>query len=91
MQEILEITEDLGHALQKKSRDIVNAMCLVFSTKVRFDDMRSDDGWEAFFSELLSFVQTIPLKFRIWRKLIFYAVVVLVANLIVSLRSIIFE
>ncbi|XP_051222110.1 uncharacterized protein [Lolium perenne] len=60
MQEILEITEDLGQALQKKSQDIVNAMRLVFSTKI-------------------------------WRKLIFYAVVVLVANLIVSLRSIIFE
>jgi hypothetical protein len=57
MPEILEISEDLGQALQKKSQDIVNAMCLVFSTKIRLDEMRSDDGWEAFFSESLSFVQ----------------------------------
>jgi hypothetical protein len=78
MQEILEIAEDLGQALQKKSQDIVNAMRLVFSTKVRVDEMRSDDGWEAFFFELLSFVQTIPLKLQIGRELIFYAVVVLV-------------
>jgi hypothetical protein len=49
MQEILEITEDLGQALQNKSQDIVNAMRLVFSTRVRLDEMRSDDGWEAFF------------------------------------------
>jgi hypothetical protein len=53
-------------------------MRLVFSTKVRVDEMRSDDGWEAFFFELLSFVQTIPLKLQIGRELIFYAVVVLV-------------
>jgi hypothetical protein len=65
MQEILEIAEDLGQALQQKSQDIVNAMRLVFSTKVRLAEMRSDDGWEAFFSELLSSVQTIPLIFQI--------------------------
>ncbi|XP_047061542.1 zinc finger MYM-type protein 1-like [Lolium rigidum] len=55
MQEILEITEDLGQALQKKSQDIVNAMRLVFSTKVRLNEMRSDDGWEAFFFRVVEF------------------------------------
>jgi hypothetical protein len=40
MQEILEIAEDLGQALQQKSQDIVNAMRLVFSTKVRLTEMR---------------------------------------------------
>jgi hypothetical protein len=49
MQEILEIAEDLSQALQKKLQDIVNAMHLVISTKVCLDEMRSDDGWEAFF------------------------------------------
>jgi hypothetical protein len=49
MEEILEIIEALGQALQKKSQDIVNAMHLVFSTKVRLDQMRSNDGWETFF------------------------------------------
>uniref|UniRef100_A0ACD5XAN1 Uncharacterized protein n=1 Tax=Avena sativa TaxID=4498 RepID=A0ACD5XAN1_AVESA len=55
MQEILEITEDLGQALQKKSQDIVNAMRLVYSTKVRLNKMRSDDGWEAFFFRVVEF------------------------------------
>jgi hypothetical protein len=55
MQEVLEITEDLGQALQKKSQDIVNAMRLVFSTKVRLGEMRSDDGWEAFFFRVVEF------------------------------------
>ena len=58
MQEILEITEDLGQALQRKSQDIVNAMRLVFSTKVRLDEMRSDDGWEAFFYRVVEFCAT---------------------------------
>jgi hypothetical protein len=55
MQEILEITEDLGQALQNKSQDIVNAMRLVFSTRVGLDEMRSDDGWEAFFFRVVEF------------------------------------
>lgn len=53
MQELLEITEDLGQALQKKSEDIVNAMRLVFSTKVGLEEMRSDDGWESFFFRIV--------------------------------------
>uniref|UniRef100_A0A453B994 DUF4371 domain-containing protein n=2 Tax=Aegilops tauschii subsp. strangulata TaxID=200361 RepID=A0A453B994_AEGTS len=55
MEEILEITEDLGQALQKKSQDIVNAMRLVCTTKVLLDEMRSDDGWEAFFDRVVEF------------------------------------
>ena len=53
VEEILERTEDLGQALQKKSQDIVNDVCLVFTTKVHLDEMRSDDGWEAFFDRVV--------------------------------------
>jgi len=53
---MLEITEQLGQALQKKSQDIVNAIRLVQTTKVLLEKMRSDDGWETFFfAKLLSF------------------------------------
>ena len=55
MREMLEITEQLGQALQKKSQDIVNAIRLVQTTKVLLEKMRSDDGWETFFVKLLSF------------------------------------
>ena len=57
MQEILEITEALGQALQKKSQDIVNAMRLVISTKALLAEMRSDDGWEDFFFRVLEFCE----------------------------------
>ena len=50
MREMLEITEQLGQALQKKSQDIVNAIRLVQTTKVLLEKMRSDDGWETFLS-----------------------------------------
>jgi hypothetical protein len=53
----LEITEDLGEALQKKSQDILNNTRLVLSTKARLDEIRSVE--KSFCSELLSFVQTI--------------------------------
>jgi len=48
MREMLEITEQLGQALQKKSQDIVNAIRLVQTTKVLLEKIRSDDGWKTF-------------------------------------------
>ena len=55
MREIMEITEQLGQALQKKTQDIVNAIRLVQSTKVLLEEMRSDDGWENFISGVVEF------------------------------------
>jgi len=55
MREMLEITEQLGQALQKKSQDIVNAIRLVQTTKVLLEKMRSDDGWETFFCQVVEF------------------------------------
>ncbi|KAJ1275853.1 hypothetical protein BS78_05G167500 [Paspalum vaginatum] len=55
IREIFEITEQLGQALQKKSHDIVNAICLVHTTKVLLENMRSDDGWETFFIQVVHF------------------------------------
>ena len=54
MREMLEITKQLGQALQKKSQDIVNAIRLVQTTKV-LEKMRSDDGWETFFCQVVEF------------------------------------
>jgi hypothetical protein len=45
---VLDITEYLGQALQKKTQDIVNAIRLVHSTKILLEQMRSDNGWETF-------------------------------------------
>ena len=58
MREILEITEQLGQALQKKRQDIVNAIRLVQSTKFLLEEMRSDDGWELFFCKVVDFCVT---------------------------------
>ncbi|PVH64348.1 hypothetical protein PAHAL_2G245700 [Panicum hallii] len=55
MREILEITEQLGQALQKKSQDIVNAIRLVQTTKILLEKMRSDDGWETFICKVMEF------------------------------------
>ena len=55
MREMLEITEQLGQALQKKSQDIVNAIRLVQTTKVLFEKMRSDDGWKTFSCQVVEF------------------------------------
>jgi hypothetical protein len=44
MREILENTEQLAQALQRKSQDIVNVIRLVHTTKTLLDKMRSDDG-----------------------------------------------
>ncbi|XP_039822731.1 zinc finger MYM-type protein 1-like [Panicum virgatum] len=55
MKEIMEITDDLNRALQKKSQDLVNAVRLVHSTKVLLGQLRSDDGWEDFFIRVTEF------------------------------------
>ena len=44
MKEILEITNDLCQALQRKSQDILNAMHLVVTTKALIQKMR-ENGW----------------------------------------------
>jgi hypothetical protein len=67
MREILETTEQLGQALQKKSQDIVNVVCLVRTTKVLLEEMRSDHGWETFFARLLSFSWIMTLMFQTWK------------------------
>jgi hypothetical protein len=55
MREILEITEQLGQALQKKSHDIVNAILLVESTKIILKKLRSDNGWANFICKVVEF------------------------------------
>jgi hypothetical protein len=55
MREILEITEQLGQALQRKSQDIVNAIRLVQTTKTLLEKMRSDDGWKTFICKSVEF------------------------------------
>jgi hypothetical protein len=91
MEEILEITEALGQALQNKSQDIVNAMHLVFSTKVRLDQIRSDDGWEALFFRVVEFCANHSIETPDWEGTYILRGGRARANLIVSLISIIFE
>jgi hypothetical protein len=55
MRAILETSEDLGKALQKKTQDIVNAVHLVHSTKVLLEEMRSDEGCELFILTIIEF------------------------------------
>jgi hypothetical protein len=55
MREILENTEQLAQALQRKSQDIINAIRLVHTTKTLLDKMRSDDGWETFIYKVVEF------------------------------------
>ncbi|OQU84851.1 hypothetical protein SORBI_3004G133201 [Sorghum bicolor] len=55
MRQIMEITEQLGQAVQKKTQDIVNVVRLVQSTKILLQEMRSDDGWETFVCKFVEF------------------------------------
>jgi hypothetical protein len=55
MREIMEITEQLGPAVQKKTQDIVNVVLLVQSTKILLEKMRSDDGWGTFIDQVIEF------------------------------------
>ncbi|XP_019186579.1 PREDICTED: uncharacterized protein LOC109181283 [Ipomoea nil] len=54
MKDVLEITNDLSQALQRKDQNIVNAMRLVDVSKQRLQMMR-DDGWEALKREVSLF------------------------------------
>ena len=64
MRSILEITNDLSQALQRKDQDIVNAMNLVQVSKERLQLMR-DSGWNSIMEEVSSFVSKIKLVFLI--------------------------
>nr|XP_004516905.1 uncharacterized protein LOC101499580 [Cicer arietinum] len=50
------ITDILCQALQQQSQDIVNAMCLVGTTKYLIQVLR-EDGWDALFTEVKNFCE----------------------------------
>nr|KYP64740.1 Zinc finger MYM-type protein 1 [Cajanus cajan] len=54
MKEIMGITDKLCQALQQKNQDIVNAMCLVSSTKSLIQKLR-DFGWDSLLENVNSF------------------------------------
>ncbi|XP_022871553.1 uncharacterized protein LOC111390706 [Olea europaea var. sylvestris] len=56
MRKILEISNELSKALQRKDQDIVNAMRLVQLCKARLQTMR-DDEWDSFFGMVCSFCE----------------------------------
>jgi hypothetical protein len=43
---IFGYTNDLNHALQKRDQDIVNAVDFIHLTKIQFQLLREDKGWE---------------------------------------------
>jgi hypothetical protein len=54
MKELMGITDKLCQALQKKSQDILNAMCLVSSTKALIQKLR-DFGWDSLLEKVKDF------------------------------------
>ncbi|XP_074293713.1 uncharacterized protein LOC141620851 [Silene latifolia] len=56
MKKILEVSDVLSQALQRKSQDILNSLHLVESTKVLLQKLR-DDGWESLLAEVVSFCE----------------------------------
>ena len=56
MREIMEITDDLCQALQRKSQDIVNTMNLVSTTKILIQKFW-EYGWVPFLEKLNYFVE----------------------------------
>ncbi|GAA0145795.1 hypothetical protein LIER_05903 [Lithospermum erythrorhizon] len=52
IKELMEITDFLAQALQKKSQDIANAMYLVWTTKTLIQKLR-DDGWDDLLLKIL--------------------------------------
>jgi hypothetical protein len=91
MKEILEITEGPGQALQLRSQDIVNVVRLVSATKECLLQLRSDDGWEQFFFTVVDFCVEHGTTIPDMGKLISCVEVEHGINLIISLRSNIFE
>jgi hAT family C-terminal dimerisation region len=56
MHKSLGITYDLSQALQRKSQDVVNAMCLVGIAKSQLQKLR-DGGWVLLFQEVCTFCE----------------------------------
>ncbi|XP_041001692.1 uncharacterized protein LOC121247402 [Juglans microcarpa x Juglans regia] len=56
MKKIIGITNALCQSLQQNSQDIVNALCLVSTTKVLIQNLR-DDGWESLLTDVISFCE----------------------------------
>ncbi|KAF8113626.1 hypothetical protein N665_0047s0033 [Sinapis alba] len=54
MLDILGLTNNLSKALQKRDREILNAISLVGSTKRQLQKLR-DEGWEGFVAKVYSF------------------------------------
>ena len=54
MKNVIWITDVLCQALQQKSKDILNVMHLVTTTKTLIQKLR-DDGWETLLKEVTSF------------------------------------
>jgi hypothetical protein len=52
----MSITDVLCQALQQKSLDILNVMCLISTTKELIQDLRNND-WEPFFENVKSFYE----------------------------------
>ena len=57
MKEVMEITDKLCQALQRKSQDILNAIDLVSNTKALLQNMR-DTGWDSLLLKVKSFCET---------------------------------
>lgn len=55
MRNVLGYTADLNHALQKRDQDIVNAVELIYLTKIQLQQMREDAGWDEFLKDVHSF------------------------------------
>ncbi|KAJ1276189.1 hypothetical protein BS78_05G195100 [Paspalum vaginatum] len=57
MMEILALTNGLSKILQKKDKDIVNAISDVASTKRELEKLRSNDGWDSLIHKVCSFCE----------------------------------
>ncbi|XP_074292998.1 uncharacterized protein LOC141619877 [Silene latifolia] len=56
MKKVLEVSDLLSEALQRKSQDIINSLHLVKTTKTLLLKLR-DDGWNCLLSEVISFCE----------------------------------
>ena len=62
MRTVLGYTADLSHALQKRDQDIVNAVDLIFLTKIQLQQMRENGGWDEFLKDVHSFCMKYGIK-----------------------------
>ncbi|KAK9756182.1 hypothetical protein RND81_01G079300 [Saponaria officinalis] len=90
MIQILGITNDLCQALQRKSQDILNAMHLVFNTKILIQKLR-DEGGRICYNKCYYFETTMTSKCQTWRIIIFMGEEDSDNQKIVSLTYIIFD